>query len=264
MSAAARVRRGGRGILTPEVGKIALLVVVIGGFAFLIGFGLTALSFVRGSAPVDVVTVPDVRDLRVPDARRILGRSDLDLAVGDSFPNPMVPAGAILAQSPLPGQEVGPRTEIRVIVSTGQPRPIVPDVDAMPVALATRVLQTAGFQVLVEEAPGEGTLGMVFGTVPEAGTAVPLPATVRIWVGGARPPFEMPSVIGMLEDAARATLEAGGLRVGEIDYETSALGEVGGVVGQDPPPGDSVHVGSAVRLRVTGRAPPTILPEGDG
>ncbi len=55
----------------------------------------------------------------------------------------------------------------------------------------------------------------------------------------------------MVEEDARFTLEAVGLSVTEVLYESSEFGQSNGVVGQDPAPGDSVSPGSAVRLRVT-------------
>src|SRR5687768_14030039 len=87
------------GRMEPEKKRLIAIGAGIAGAAFLIGYGLTALSFLRAGAPIDVVTVPDVRERPVDEATRILGRSDLSLEVGDSFPNPTMPAGAVLAQA---------------------------------------------------------------------------------------------------------------------------------------------------------------------
>jgi serine/threonine-protein kinase len=212
---------------------------------------MTAITFVQGGAPIDVVTVPDVRQMLVDDAERTLSRSDLAIEVGDSFPNPTAPEGSVLAQAPLPGQEVSPGTLVRVILSQGQSRPTVPNVAAMPVASATQTLQASGFNVVVEEAPGEGSVGQVVGTVPGSGTSVALPATVRLRVGAPALPIPMPTLIGMLEDDAREAAESAGLTVSEVVYVESEFGEPGGVVGQEPPPGESIRPGSDVQLRVT-------------
>jgi eukaryotic-like serine/threonine-protein kinase len=232
-----------------------LLVIAIGLGAFAIGYGITTLAFSRGAAPSDVVMVPDVRELTVADATRRMDRVDLGLTVGDSFPNPVVAEGAILAQSPLPGQEVSPGTEVRVILSTGQPRPTVPDVEAMPLALATRALNAAGFDVLVDEAPGEGQPGRVVDVDPPAGTPVRLPASVLVRVGAAASGVEMPHLIGMHEEVARAIVESVGMLVDEVFYDADELGEPGSVVGQEPAPGDRVGPGTGVRLRVVSPAP---------
>lgn len=238
----------------------ALAAIVIGAFA--IGYGVTALSFTSG-AGIDVVTVPDVRTMTIPDAGRAMERAELELALGDSFPNAESPAGSILAQSPLPGQEVSRGTTVEVFVSTGAPRPTVPSVDGMPMNLATRALQAAGFDVLVQDTPGVAAVGAVVGTDPPAGTAVQLPASVRLWVSSSPPRIEMPTLIGMLEAVARQTVEDAGLEVSEIEYQSTEFGEPGSVVTQEPAPGDSVNLGTDVRMRVNALGPPTSFRDDD-
>jgi eukaryotic-like serine/threonine-protein kinase len=249
--------------LTP-VQRIAFLLLSVGLGTFILGYGITALAFTTGSAPSDVVLVPDVREMTVAEATRRMNDESLTLAVGDSLPNAAVKAGGVLAQSPLPGQEVAPGTEVRVIISTGATRPVVPNVAELPLATATQVLETAGFEVLVEPAPGEGSVGQIVGIVPSSGTVVTLPAKVTLRVGAEMPYLQMPSVMGMLEDSAKATVEGIGLRVSEVLYENSESLEPNRVVGQDPSAGDSIAEGSAVRLRVT--LPQVIRPpnRGDG
>lgn len=255
MSARARFRAAAKKQWTRKDKQRAALFAGVLIAAFLIGFGVTALSFSAGVG-VEVTTVPDVRDMTVAQATRAMEANGLTLAVGDTFPNRSTRAGAILAQSPLPGQEVSPGSEVQVFVSTGAPRPTVPSIEGMPLALATRALQTAGFDVLVEEAPGQQR-GEVLGTDPPSGSAVQLPATVRVQVSTGPPRLEMPTVIGMLEDQARSIIEDAGLDITETVYETTQFGEPGSVISQEPAPGDSVQVGTNVRLRVANPAPPT-------
>lgn len=260
MSARARSRASsGRRWISADRRTVGVVAAVVLG-TFGLGFGVTALSF-SGGAGVEVATVPDLRDMTLNQAERALDRSDLEIAVTDSFPNPDTPAGAILAQSPLPGQEVSPGSEVQVFLSTGARRPAVPSVSGMPLVLATRALQTAGFEVLVEEAEGEGPRGRVIGTEPQAGSALRLPATVRLLVSSGPAMVEMPAVVGMAEDQARETLEAAGLSVTEILYVASDPEARGSVVAQEPAPADSVLPGTSVRLRVANPDPPTTLQE---
>jgi eukaryotic-like serine/threonine-protein kinase len=241
-----RTRTGAR--LTPENRRIIGLVLVTGLVAFVIGFGLTALIFRSGAAPAEVVMVPDIRERTVAQARTILENVDLSLTVGDSLPNPNVPAGAILAQTPLPGHEVAPGATVRVILSSGSPRPVVPDVDAMPVTLATRALQAAGFEVVIDE--GEGPLGAVLRTDPAPGTPLPLPATVRLIVGRGATLVAVPDVVGLPEEEAMQAILDAGLEVGEVSYGEGDTGEPGDVFEQTPSPGGQMPVGTRVDLRV--------------
>jgi beta-lactam-binding protein with PASTA domain len=236
------------GLLKPRAMAAVAIVAVI---AFGVGYGLTAMAFASGGAGADVALVPDVRELTLADAERRLSRAGFAMVVSDSFPNVDIPQGAVLAQSPLPGQEVSSGAEVSVIISSGQPRPIIPDVSSMSVSMAIRSLEAAGFTVSMEDAPGEGTPGAIVGTVPEAGTPLPVPASIVLRVGASPDFLNMPLVLGMPEDSAVVSLEAAGLRVTEVRYEADAASPPYRVIFQNPAPGDSVDFQGAVRLRVS-------------
>lgn len=231
--------------------RTAAIVAVVAILSFGVGYGITAMAFTAGGAGADVALVPDVREMTLADAERRLSRAGFPMVVSDSFPNIGIPLGSVLAQSPLPGQEVAAGAEISVILSTGQPRPIVPDVASMSISMAIRSLEAAGFGVSMEDAPGEGSPGHIVGTVPEAGTPLPIPASVVIRVGASPLFVNMPLVLGMPEDSAVVSLEAAGLRVAEVRYEADASTPPYRVVFQDPAPGDSLDFQSAVRIRVS-------------
>ncbi|MEX2572281.1 MAG: PASTA domain-containing protein [Gemmatimonadota bacterium] len=233
--------------------RAVLIAIGVAVGAFLVGYGVTALAFTGSSGPADVVMVPDVREMTVEQARRAMDQEDLTVVVGDSFPNPQISRGAILAQSPLPGQEVSPNTEVRLIISTGPVRLPVPDVQAMPLDLAVRALQTAGFNVAVDEEAGEGEVGTIVSSDPEPGTRLELPATVHVVVGDGMPEVAMPRLVGMREQGAREIIADMGLEL-EVVYQDDSFVEPGGVIAQEPAPGDSVEVGSAVELRVAAPA----------
>ncbi len=254
----------GAGFFTRERLLLALAICV---GAFVIGYAVTALAFRGGRAPADVVTVPDLRELSFTEATATLDRVGLHGIVSDSFPNPNIPAGSVVAQTPLPGQEVSPETDVSFIVSTGPLRPEVPDVISMAIPLATRALQTAGFEVLVEEAePGDGARGEIVEVVPAPGTRLALPATVRIRIGIGLGDFEMPFLVGMPEAAARDTIAALELELGEVVYESPEARGALEVVAQEPVPGDTVSAGAVVRLRLRSAdgdfdRPPPFRPE---
>jgi len=228
--------------------RLAILVLATGAIAFLIGYGITVLTFRGSAAPADVVMVPDVTRLPAEEGGLMMQAAGLAMVVGDSLPNPDVPAGAILAQTPLPGYEVAPGAEVRVILSTGSPRPTVPEVEAMPVALATRALQAAGFDVLIAEAAGP--VGQVMGTDPPSGTSIRIPATIRLLVGAGVSLVAVPDLRGMREADARQALLELGIDVGEVNYQPLQTGRPNEVVEQSPAPGEEVAPGTPVDLRV--------------
>lgn len=106
------------------------------------------------------------------------------------LPHPSAPAGSIIAQSPLPGQQLRPGATVRVAVSTGVPRALVPDVSGFTEGRAAALLRRLGFEVarVVEEA--EEPVGRVVRTSPEPGTDLALPARITIYVSSGPPPVE--------------------------------------------------------------------------
>ncbi len=224
--------------------------ILIGAAAFLVGYGLTALLFFRGSSRPDVVGVPDLRDLDRAAAARQLDRLGLELLVGDSLPHPEVRRGDVLAQSPLPGREVAPGTKVRVIVSAGRASRVVPDVQTLTRLPAERLLAATGFRVQVEEVPDALPAGRVVSVYPSPGTRVQLPGVVQLRVSAGPPLVAVPALYGLAEEEARTTLEGAGLRLGEIEYQFGGFGAREMVVEQTPFAGDSVPRGGDVQVRI--------------
>lgn len=225
-------------------------ILTLGLFGFLVGFAAIALWMWAGAPSRDVVTVPDLRAQRVAAARSLLSRTDLEMEIGDSLPNPRIAAGAVLAQSPLPGREVAPGTTVRVILSTGRQRIRIPPVSALSREQAIRVLQASGFRVAVLDTPNARAAGRVIGTQPAAGAAVPIPAPVRLLVSAGPPRVAVPSVVGLLEEEVAAALSAAGLRLGQVEREFQTLAREGEILAQSPAAGDSIPTGSRVNIVV--------------
>lgn len=222
--------------------------------AFLVGYLLTSVLFFRGPVRAEVVAVPDLRGQTEADARRIIERAGLEIERGVSLVNPHVPEGSVLAQSPLPGQEVAPGTAVQVTLSAGRDQRRVPDVMAYSASRAEQFLTRAGFEVEVEERTDSRPAGRIVDVLPAPGTLVEVPGVVRLVVSTGPPREPVPLVVGLTEQSARETLASAGFRAGQIEYDPFALGPAGIVNSQRPAPGDSLPVGGAVNLIINGSA----------
>lgn len=231
--------RGGDRTLVKRV-----LYVAVG--MFLAGYAVMSLGMWITAPRRTVVTVPDVRWMTQPQARRALEAADLELQIGDSIPNPTVPAGAVLAQTPLPSQEVGPGSRVTLIVSSGPQRRAVPDVSMLSKDEAARVLAASGFRVTVSEEKNPRAAGRVLGTEPASGTVLPSDATVRLRVSAGPPMVAVPPLVGTPETQMAGVLEAAGLKVGKVNHIFDLDGPPGIVLSQSPAAGDSARMGSAV------------------
>lgn len=221
----------------------ALLVAVT---MFVTGYACIALLMILTAPRRTVITVPDVRWMAATDARAVLEGADLAMEIGDSLANATVAAGAVIAQTPLPSEEVGPGSRVRVILSSGPQQNTVPDVAMLSRDQATRVLTATGFEVVVVTAKNPAAAGRVLGTEPAAGTTLPMTATVRLLVSAGPPMVAVPTIVGGGESAVPGILDAAGLRLGTVNHVFDLDGPAGVVLSQNPAPGDSVAMGSAV------------------
>lgn len=241
-----------RGPASASGGRLALLVLGIAVAAFAGGFLVTALFLFRGGAGDEVVTVPDLRGQTEAGARALTSRAGLGFEEGTSLVNPEVPEGQVLAQTPLPGEEVAPGSPVRVVLSAGPERRSVPEVRSLSAAQARDLLARSGFDAVVEEVEDVAPAGRVIEVYPGPGTQLAVPAEVRLVVSTGPPLEVVPDVFGMSEAQARTVLEAAGFRIGVPRYDDFAPYPAGTVVAQGPDAGAAVPVGSRVELTLAG------------
>jgi eukaryotic-like serine/threonine-protein kinase len=244
--------QGDGGSRQTSPGRTVLVVLGVGIAAFAIGFLFTALFLFGGGAGDEVVTVPDLRGRTQAEAERLLAQGNLSLELGPTLVNPEMAEGQVLAQSPLPGEEVAPGSNVRVTLSAGPERRAVPDVRGMSGAQARQHLERAGFDVLVEEQTDPAPAGRLLDVTPAPGTTVALPGTVRLLVSSGPPLTDVPSVVGLPEAEARQAVGSAGFFVSEMEYDVFSVQPAGTVVSQWPEGGVQARAGSGVRLTVAG------------
>lgn len=230
--------------------------------AFLLGFLVTTVLFRGGGA--EVSTVPDLREMPLEQARRTLRSLSLGVEEGPALSHPTIPAGAVIAQTPLPGQEVAPGSVVRVNLSAGGERVRVPDVTSYPAEQARQMLERVGFQVQVVERTAMRREGQIVAVEPAAGSVVALPAVLTLVVSAGPPIVAVPELLGLYEPELRSRLGEAQLGLGDVEYDVFSTEPIGQVIAQWPAAGDSTRAGSRVRVTLAGPAPLSIPEEVDG
>ena len=231
-----------------------------------LGWGLgwalaTQVLFPGPPAPGDLSEVPDLYGLELEEAtRRILG-AGLALGQVDPLGHPTADSGVVVGQAPLPGQLALPDAPVRVSVSTGREERPVPDVARLRGDRARTVLESAGFEVLMDSVQNELPRGRIVSLDPPPGTDLPLPGQVRITVSTGPPQVSMPVLLGLSEEEARDTLQALGLVVSGVEQVFRFGADQGRVVDQVPPAETVLERGSAVSFMV-GRGDTISAPPG--
>lgn len=247
----ARARETGLGaLLRPRTLGLAV-VVALGGLGLGYGFS-TQVLFPAPDALTGLVQVPDVAGMSLPAVEQALAEAGLDLGTVEQFRHPSADSGLVVGQAPLPGQLLLPGRPIRVAVSVGPDRHQVPSVSRLAGQQAEDLLRATGFDVVVDSTESDLPRGRVVDVDPSPGSALTLPAEVRLRVSLGPPSIEMPILLGLSEVVARDSIAALGLAVGEVEEVFRFGRDQGRVVGQEPPAGTELERGSAVRL-VVGR-----------
>jgi hypothetical protein len=181
--------------------------VVLGG-TFAGGWGIAVFKLFPPPPPAgDVVRVPAVVGRSLADAERSLHDAGLMLESQQWIPGRTESPGVVLAQSPLPGQLLRPGAGVRLSVSGGRPRAVLPDLLGLPLAGAQGTLRRAGFDVDVIEEYSLLPAGRVLGIEPPPGTEHELPASILLYVSTRVLPGTEEDSLDMLADSLAAAVD---------------------------------------------------------
>ena len=136
--------------------------------------------------------VPDLIGATTGEAQRRLVEAGLGEMEITELPHPDAEQGTIIAQSPLAGQQLRPGAGLRVALSSGPARVLVPDVLGFSADRAESLLGRAGFDVARAEQESPADSGRVIRTDPEPGLPQVLPATVTLIVSTGPPALPEP------------------------------------------------------------------------
>lgn len=255
-------RRRSRGARPRRVFRLALRGALLLAAAFAVGYlGATRLVFPVPAPPPELLGVPDAGGVDLAEAQGRVESAGLVLGAIDSLYHPAAPVGAVLGQSPLPGQLAVPGTAVELAVSLGPEERAVPAMVGQRVERARILLGANGFSVVVDSVEGDQPAGEVVAMEPVAGTTLNLPSEVRVAISLGPPMVEMPLLLGLREEDAVFLLDALGLFVTEIEQEPRPEVEEDVVIEQEPAAGTMVEVGADVALALgPGETPPPAGP----
>jgi len=214
---------------------------------------LSAMTAMRLAIHGREVAVPKLVGLSVEQAERITSSNGLLLEAESRFYSNTVPEGHIVSQLPVTGIHVRRGWKMRVAVSLGPQRAVIPDLvgqspraaeinvrrrglDVGEVAMAH--IPQAAADVVVAQSPPPNAATV---TSPKINLLVGVPEQAQAYV--------MPNLVGRrLAEAAQA-IQLAGLKLGTVTAAANG-GAPTTILKQSPPPGQRVTPGMAVSLEV--------------
>lgn len=224
------------------------------GFALLATVGASALLTMRSVLTAQDVVVPLLVGRGLTEAFGLASQQSLGVKVEGKRHDPRVPADRIAAQEP-PGRSLlKANRSVRVWMSLGPRRIIVPAVEGTSLRSARLTLEQAQVTIArvveVLDPAEEGTILVQHPSAGEAGSAVE-GVSLLVSRGPRNADYLMPDLIGRQADQVLDRLRAAGLKVAEIRYRTYPGVAPGIVLRQIPPAGHRVSTKGVVSLDIS-------------
>ena len=154
--------------------------------------------------------IPYVLDIETERAIYVVEESGFALGQLLEVNDENIPRGFVISQNPVAGTKMSPGTTVDLVVSKGPSLIEISDLSRKSPEDAIQILETLGFEYeLIEEYSEDVEIGLVSGTLPEAGEIVTPDELIQVIVSlGIR--IEVPEVEGLkYEDAIRVLEELG-------------------------------------------------------
>jgi len=186
--------------------------------------------------------IPYVLDIETERAIYIVEESGFTLGQLLEVNDENIPRGFIISQNPVAGTKMSPGTTVDLVVSKGPSLIVISDLSRKSPEDAIQILETLGFEYeLIEEYSKDVEIGLVSGTIPEAGEIVTPDELIQVIVSlGIK--IEVPEVEGLVYEDAINILE-------ELGLVATVTGDTNGVVRkQIPRKGEFVEPEGVVEL----------------
>ena len=186
--------------------------------------------------------IPYILDIETERAIYVVEESGFILGQLLEVNDNNIPRGFVISQNPVAGTKMSPGSSVDLVVSKGPSLIEISDLSRKSPEDAVQILETLGFKYeLVEEYSEDIEIGLVSGTLPEAGEIVTPDQIIQVVVSlGIR--IEMPEVDGLSYEEAISILE-------ELDLIPTVVGDTSGKVRmQIPRKGEFVEPGQVVEL----------------
>ena len=154
--------------------------------------------------------IPYVLDIETERAIYVVEESGFTLGQLLEVNDENIPRGFVISQNPVAGTKMSPGTSVDLVVSKGPSLIEISDLSRKSPEDAIQILETLGFEYeLIEEYSEDVEIGLVSGTIPEAGEIVTPDELIQVIVSlGIK--IEVPEVEGLgYEDAINILEELG-------------------------------------------------------
>ena len=222
--------------------QFALILVAI----FLFVFGITKITLSGGFT--SKIEIPNVIGKTVEDATKELSKSKIEFKTVEAA-NKDIEIGKIISQEP-PAGKAAKGTIVQLIVSKGPETTELPDFKGKNIEDVRKTAQTIGLILNeIQETSDKFAENTVISQDITAGTMIKAGDKLTLKISKGYEKIRVPTVIGMDEGTAKATLANASLK-SNIVYESDETKENGKVLSQGIEQNKEVKAGTTVEIKV--------------
>ncbi|WP_327430121.1 Stk1 family PASTA domain-containing Ser/Thr kinase [Streptomyces sp. NBC_01236] len=228
------------------------ILLVVAGVLVLVGAILIGKwAFEGKDAGNDSFKAPNFVSQTYDEAKRMAENRDLNL-VRKNKACEDEPKGSVCSQDPTAGTLVKKGDTINLVVSTGAPKVVVPNVTGKTLDEATSILGADKYQFRIKTKYEESTEteNLVLKQNPELGAEVQKGSTITLTVAKKKQQVTVPDVTGKTCDEATAQMTASKLVASCTEVETDDANLVGKVIQTSPQANAQADPNSTVTIQI--------------
>ena len=216
---------------------------------------LLLLSLIFGSYTAfnaDRVTVPSLAGMSQKEAAAVVAEIGLSAEIGEEIFSEDIPAGRVISSSPAGGGKIAQAGVVKLIISKGKERILIPNLIGQTPDIATQQLADLGLRVgeIFEVFSAQAEKGFIAKIEPLVGAEVKPNSLVNIFVSKGNEQVSLASYVGLGGEQALSELTQAGFDVSPT-YKFSDTVLTGLVISQTPASAPLVDKGSEITLDIS-------------
>ncbi|MDR3598222.1 Stk1 family PASTA domain-containing Ser/Thr kinase [Clostridium sp.] len=247
------------GINKNKIIKVAIGVSLV---LLLLVLGVGAYKIFGSASTSKEVQLPNLVGMKEDDAKNALNKLNLVLVEGGKETSDQ-PEGTVIKMNPDSGTMVKEKSEVRVIVSNGGKKTLMPDLVDYDIDRAKTILDSLGLKIddssISYEYSDTVPKGQIISQVPKKDTEVTSNDKITVVVSNGSKYTTVPNVVGLSADDAKSALSNAGLNVNVVQQDTENESENGKVLKQSD---SKAKAGATITITVGNyvqkQAPPTV------
>jgi serine/threonine-protein kinase len=200
----------------------------------------------------DRVTVPSLAGMSQKEAAAVVAEIGLSAEIGEEIFSEDIPAGRVISSSPAGGGKIAKAGVVKLIISKGKERIIIPNLIGQTPDIATQQLADLGLRVgeIFEVFSAQAEKGFIAKIEPLVGAEVKPNSLVNIFVSKGTEQVSLASYVGLGGEQALSELTQAGFDV-KPTYKFSDTVLTGLVISQIPASAPLVDKGSEITLDIS-------------